>query len=229
MRTIIQTPSNNLKNSLDFYSKLDFDLISEKDPTIVSDGKVFIEISSDKYARAGIKLFSPNWKTAISQMEKTTPIMKIENGYLLSVPCGMWVYLMEKTDAFDYDVSEDSTSALGNFVGISLESVGIEKSTEIWMRLGFSQSAGATEQGWITLINSDNMAISIMSPNNCPHLFFNPSLTYFNGKKNEQIIKNIKNLDIPIEEEITHFNKNGLVDNIIIRDPGGFGYFIFND
>jgi len=73
------------------------------------------------------------------------------------------------------------------------------------------------------------MGVSIMKPNMCPHLFFNPSLTYFNGGKNPEIIEAIRKLDIPITEEITYFNKEGLVDNIIIRDPGGYGFFIFND
>ncbi len=68
-----------------------------------------------------------------------------------------------------------------------------------------------------------------MKPNACPHLFFNPSLTYFNGKNNIDIIAKIRALNISITEEITHFNKEGKVDNIIIRDPGGFGFFLFND
>ena len=29
--------------------------------------------------------------------------------------------------------------------------------------------------------------------------------------------------------KITQFNKEGIVDNVIIRDPGGYGFFIFND
>ena len=68
-----------------------------------------------------------------------------------------------------------------------------------------------------------------MKTGSCPHLFFNPSLTYFNGAKNLSIIQQIKTLQIPITEEITHFNKEGIVDNIIIRDPGGLGFFLFSD
>jgi len=54
-------------------------------------------------------------------------------------------------------------------------------------------------------------------------------LTYFNGKQNLEVIEKIRNNAIPITEEITHFNKEGIVDNIIIRDPGGYGFFIFSD
>jgi len=73
------------------------------------------------------------------------------------------------------------------------------------------------------------MAVSFMQPNSCPHLFFNPSMTYFNGKNNLPIIAKIREAGILITEEITHFNQEGIVDNIIIRDPGGYGFFIFSD
>jgi hypothetical protein len=68
-----------------------------------------------------------------------------------------------------------------------------------------------------------------MAPNACPHLFFNPSLTYFNGKNNLQIIENIRKSGVDITEEITVFNKEGIVDNVILRDNGGLGFFIFSD
>ena len=68
-----------------------------------------------------------------------------------------------------------------------------------------------------------------MAANSCPHLFFNPSLTYFNSGRNPEVIAGIRAAGIPISEEITIFNKEGRVDNIIIRDPGGYGFFLFND
>ena len=44
----------------------------------------------------------------------------------------------------------------------------------------------------------------------CPHLFFNPSLTYFNGKEgNPKVITAVRDAGIPITEEITHFNREG--------------------
>jgi hypothetical protein len=54
-------------------------------------------------------------------------------------------------------------------------------------------------------------------------------MTYFNGGNNMAVIGKIRSARIPIAEEITHFNKEGIVDNIIIRDPGGYGFFVFND
>ncbi len=54
-------------------------------------------------------------------------------------------------------------------------------------------------------------------------------MTFFNGKDNLNLIAKIREAGIPITEEITHFNKENIVDNIIIRDPGGYGFFIFSD
>ncbi|MFK8104239.1 MAG: hypothetical protein AB8G15_17055 [Saprospiraceae bacterium] len=63
----------------------------------------------------------------------------------------------------------------------------------------------------------------------CPHLFFNPSLSYFNGKENLAIITELRARKIPLTEEITFFNPEGIVDNVIVRDPGGLGFFVFSD
>ena len=54
-------------------------------------------------------------------------------------------------------------------------------------------------------------------------------MTYFNGGNNLAVIQDIREAGIPITEEITQFNDRGEVDNVIIRDPGGYGFFIFND
>ncbi len=88
---------------------------------------------------------------------------------------------------------------------------------------------GSIAQGWVAFENGTSVGISIMKPMVCPHLFFNPGLTFFNGGKNLPIIQKIKTVGIPIAEEITVFNKEGIVDNVILCDPGGLGFFIFND
>lgn len=225
MRTLIQTPTSNLKDSLEFYSKLKFNVISDKDPVIVSDGKAFIQINPDRYARAGIKLFHSNWDETVTRLKKWASILKTEEGYLLTDTSGMWIYLIETDDQFDLEMSEASSSALGNYMGIGLETPDIETSKEIFTILGFERN----DPNWASFTNADQVTVTFYPPNSCPHLFFNPSLTYFNGSDNPKVIDYIRKQNIPITEEITYFNPNNEVDNIIIRDPGGFGFFIFND
>ena len=229
MNTIIQTPTNGLPVSLEFYKQLEFNVISEASSTIVTDGKVAIEINPDRYARAGVKLYAPSWGDKITDLEKYTTVTKTNEGYLLSDPSGVWMYLIEGQSPVPGSPAEKSFSVLGNCAGLSLETTDIERSLSIWQTVGFDNITGAIEQGWIACTNAEGHGVSLMKPNACPHLFFNPSLTYFNGKNNIDIIAKIRALNIPITEEITHFNEEGKVDNIIIRDPGGYGFFLFSD
>ena len=226
---IIQTPTPNLEESLAFYQTLGFSILPHPNKTIVSDGKAIIEINPNRFARAGFQLFSNDWLAIIKQLKKETAIVKIDDGYLLGDTSGNSIYLIETADIPQFSTTEKSSVALGNFAGLSLEVIDIDKAMKIYAILGFKVTMGSLEQGWIALANQMGFSVSLMKPNACPHLFFNPSMTYFNGAENLKIIQNIRDLNIPITEEITHFNKDGIVDNIIIRDPGGYGFFVFSD
>ena len=227
MQALIQTPTPYLDASIDFYSKLGFKQISEN-PIIFSDGKANIEINPNRYARAGLRFFKASWSIEISKLKAIAEIHPTKDGHLLADPSGVWIYLVDGKPGFDQKEEELSFSTLGNYMGISLESTDPKKSFEIYQILGFQLAFGSIDSGFFAL-TANGFSISIMKPNSCPHLFFNPSLTYFNGKNNLEIIAKIRSLPIPITEEITYFNKESIVDNIIIRDPGGLGFFIFND
>ena len=227
MTILLHSPTSDLQASLDFYLRLGFQQVLEN-PLILTDGKAYIEINPDRFARAGIKLFKESWKTEIQKIQETTALTSFDKGYLLADPSGIWIYLMEDKAPIEIATDDNCFSVLGNYAGLSLETTDIQKSIKLYGIFGFSLSGGALEQGYISLENN-GFTISLMKPLSCPHLFFNPSMTYFNGLENPEIIQKIKNLNIPITEEITHFNKEGIVDNIIVRDPGGFGFFVFSD
>lgn len=210
MKTIIQTPTPNLSKSKDFYSTLGFSIISKESPTLFSDGKCIIKINPDLFSRAGVKLYNVSWEKTIDELDKITSVQKIDDSYLLSDPSGTWIYLIESDENFDYDLANIKSSFLGNNAGLSLETTDIALSIKIWKFIGFTKQDGSLDQGWITLTNSEGITVSLMKPNTCPHLFFNPSLTFFNGVNNISIIEKIKSLNIPITEEITHFNKEGI-------------------
>lgn len=227
--TIIISPTHSLEKSLDFYKRLNYTILSKKNPCLVTDGKVIIEINPDHFTRAGIKLFKKDWSQEIIVLEKLTTITNTTTGYLLSDPNGVRIYLETKEPAVNQKIEEKNEGFTGNFAGMSIEATDIEKSAKIWEALGFEKGQGSIEQGWISYSNGSSVDVSLMRPLMCPHLFFNPSLTFFNSKNNMALIEKIRSAGIPMAEEITHFNKEGIVDNIIIRDPGGYGFFIFND
>lgn len=229
MASLIHTPTPKLEKSLDFYQRLQFQQLPHPDKHFVTDGKCLIYINPDRYARAGVQLYGDNWPDQLAKLEKLTAVSSTDDGYLLGTPGGARVYLTKGELDLEFKPSETATSHLGNFAGVSLETTDMKGSAVIWEALGFKQSMGSMDQGWVAFQNDDQMTVSLMRPNTCPHLFFNPSLTYFNGGNNLAVIEKVRKAGIPITEEITYFNKEGLVDNIIIRDPGGYGFFLFND
>lgn len=229
MTAHIQTPTPNLKASLDFYKTLNFKVLKEGDSSFVTDGKALIEINTDRFARAGVKMFSTSWKEKVESLKKQFNVNTIDGGYLLAAPSGVRVYLMEGNSPIDFTPEEASFGVPGNYMGLSVETTDFAGSFAFWESFGFSAVMGGVDKGYVVMLNSEGFGFSFMKPNSCPHLFFNPSLTYFNSGKNPAVIAKLRELNIPITEEITHFNKEGIVDNVIIRDPGGLGFFVFND
>ena len=229
MNSFFISPTPHLASSIDFYNRAGFKVDEKEGRALVTDGKAFIEINSERYIRAGLCLFRDSWDSIIGDFGPQTSFVETEHGYIVNDPSGTWVYLNHGSHRYNLTPEEDSFSILGGFAGMSLEVISIQGAIEFYEKLGFEKTYGSAEQGWVTLQNDDKLTISLMKPLVCPHLFFNPSLTYFNGGNNLEVIENIRKAGIPFTEEITHFNKEGKVDNVIIRDPGGFGFFIFND
>jgi hypothetical protein len=165
----------------------------------------------------------------VRELARLAPVLPIERGYVVGAPSGVWVYLLEGEAPGQVPPGNESTSVLGRFAGLSIETLDPGRSTAFWQQLGFSPSAGSVEQGWLSLQEAGGFTLSLLRALNCPHLFPNPSLTYFNSENNLAAIAQIRALGIPIAEEITVFNTEGIVDNILLRDPGGLGCFVFND
>jgi len=225
----IHTPTNNLEQSMDFYNSLNYELVSKEKPTLFSDGKFLIEINDERIARAGVKMYKESWAEEVTSIKELTQVYEMENGYALNDLNGCWIYLTESKLGVETKLAGESMGLTGNFMGLCLEAANMGKSVEIWSTLGFDISMGTVEQGFVQMQHENGFGLALLKPLTSPHLFFNPSLTFFNGENNLGLIEKIKAVDIDITEEITIFNEEGIADNIIIRDPGGLGFFIFSD
>ena len=115
----------------------------------------------------------------------------------------------------------------GNHSGVCLETLDLNASYRFWQAKGFNWVLAA-QATWCSLKHESGANISFLKVNHYPHLFLNPSLAFFNGIKNSAVIKHIKTLQIPIQQEVI-FSKETHADNLVLRDPGGIGLFIFND
>ena len=223
----IQTATPQLSQSQEFFTQIGFKPVGDN-PMLWSDGKALIEINPDRFARPGIKLQKEDWSHEVATLRKITKVTPTAQGQLLSEPSGTWRYLVENETKPDFTFAEQPFGYLGNFVGLSLETTDMQRSADILETLGFKETMGSRDQGFVGLALGD-FGLSLMKPLSCPHLFFSPSLTYFNGINNKAIIDNLRSRQVPFAEEITIFNKEGIVDNVVIRDPGGLGFFIFSD
>ncbi len=224
-RTTIVTPTPRLDRSLDFYRRLGFTQFVEEN--LVGDGQVVIEIESKRHARAGIRLEVDDVAAVVAELETIGRVYRLGDTPIAIAPTGTWVYLSPVAE--HPAGGELPRSTLGRCVGLSLESPDMDTSDAFWRLLGWHVSDGSIDDGYVSYKHATGLDVTIMLPLACPHLFFNPSLTYFNGAENVEVIRRIRAADVPITQEITWFNKTETVDNVILRDPGGYGFFVFND
>jgi len=227
LQYFLQTPTPNLAKSIAYFKALGYEIKQYKNYTLAYDAALTILINTDRTARAGVTMIKKNWDEEVAKLKKHTNVIKKNGNYYFADPSGCWFHLLTKEIE---EIPDTKTSCiLGNYAGLSMESMDIQCSSRILQALNFELSAGAVEQGWLTFTDASKNNISIMAPFACPHIFVNPSVSFFNGAENLKIIENIRKLSIPIAEEITAFSKDGTVDNIILQEPGGYGFFVFSD
>ncbi len=222
----IQTPTPDEQLSLSFYLRLGFTKLEHPEP-LFSDGSVTVELVGDRFARTGLKLYGEHWNEIVPRLPPHTPVIEREEMFVVGAPSGARVYL-HKGQA-KWKAQPLPRSRLGDFSGLSVETIDMSQSVQFWNALGFEISSGGVDKGWLTLSQEGAIDVSLMKMFSCPHLFPNPGLTYFNHGENPKLIRALRDARVPIAEEITHFNAEGLVDNVIVADPGGTGFFVFND
>ena len=206
MRLIVESPAPNLEKSLSYYKKIGFQSSAWKNGGLCQSKSVTIFLNPDPYSRPCLNLFG-------------APEEAIEVS-----PSGTWIKLEQE----NIDIPlVNKESLLGNYGGVCIETLNLKTSFIYWQAKGFM---GQLEQNvnWCSLKNKNGDLISLLKAKSCPHLFTNPSLAFFNGSNNKTIIQQIKSLQFPITQEV-FFGEETTADNLILNDPGGVGFFIFND
>lgn len=229
MKAIIQIATPSLERSLDFYERSNFKYFKQDDKTYIHCKPFIALLNDDPYARSGIRIYDEKWERLLidKKLEKNTT--KTSEGYIIKSPEGCPMYL-DTSPTYLINTPENHEHAIfGNYAGFSLESTNLNYSIDFWGIFGFEVSNGDPTQGWVELKDVNGFALSLLGYQACPHLFPIPSISYFNGGNSLAAIEKIKTQKLTILEEITRFNKEGIADNIIVMDPSGFGFFVFND
>lgn len=225
--TILTTPCLDLSISENYYAMLDFRLFTRDERHFALAKDFAIELNTSPFARPGLKMIRS--KATLENLLCHLTKIKIGEDFLVVSPEGCCVYLSETPLPFSNADLREKNTVLGNFNGVSIESVDLDASLEFWQKIGFNQVGGSVENGWVMMKNEDDFDLNLMRFGMCPHLFLNPGLNFFNGTDNPAIIREIKNRKLPIQQEITHFNPGFPAENIIVQDIGGLIFFIFND
>lgn len=224
--TIINTVALNFSESLSFYGSLGFDKKIVDGGAYVYDSSVVIFISTKTSHRLGLSLMQPDWSSELEAVRVYTEPVVVDDHFLVSDSSGIHIKLLPIQSQLP---QSSKNSILGNFSGVSLEVVEFDRSKLIWEALGYQQSAGDANQGWIVLSKEDNLSVGLIKAGACPHIFTNPGLNYFNGTNNLDVIKKVRATGGSIAEEITAFSKTGEVDNVILQDQAGLSFFLFSD
>ena len=227
MQLFLQTCTPNIHQSKNYFKALDFELEDKGDYTLVYDRQMHIMISHERSGRKGLSLIKENWESEITQLAQFVEVKQNNGVYYFVSPSGTRFALKSGPSVMIPEAQ--STCLLGNYAGVSLETMDIKMSMKILQVLGFEQSGGGLDKGWVSCTDQAQNTISLMMPFTCPHLFINPSGTFFNSGGNTEIIAKIRQRGIAIYEEITAFSTKCDVDNITMREPGGVGFFVFND
>lgn len=128
MNALIQLASPNLKKSQLFYEKLSFNKI---DANTYSDGFGVFSINEKRTARNSLILFSNSWKNEVEKLRAKTKVVETEDGFLFADYSGCPILLKETENPYQ-NWNMDHKSHLGNFMGLSLESIRMNDSMELF-------------------------------------------------------------------------------------------------
>ncbi|MBU2019293.1 MAG: hypothetical protein KJ941_06585 [Bacteroidetes bacterium] len=218
---IYQTPAIDVDRSKLFFEKSGWTKFILDDQLHYADGKSIFRLNPIPTSRAGMIY------RASENEVRPDIFIRMNDTWATACPSGIYTY-WESGEQVSFD-SADS-SILGNNHGLTIESINLQESIRFYTKLGFVPESESVEHGFVSMKHASGFILTLLKSGMCPHSFCNPSLSFFNGKEgNPKVIDLIRKSGIEIYEEVTFFNPDNKVDNLILREPGGFGFFIFND
>lgn len=221
MKIIYQTPTPDLAASKSFFSKAGWKDVSTDTQTLYQDGDQFVRINTAVHVRPGLVI------QASENENRPAIFQKIGDEWIAACPSNIWVYWENESQVYP---EQSVQSHLGNLAGLTIETLKMTESLTFYTQLGFQVTGGDAAHGFVSMKHDCGFGLTLLKAGMCPHLFLNPSISYFNGKEgNPVVIEKIRQENLTILQEVDHFNENNIVDNLILREPGGMGFFIFND
>lgn len=226
MTLCLTTPAPDPEVSARSLTRLGFEPVS-KGSSLMTDGAAVIHVDTTPRARAGVRVWRGALGREADELLTRHGAAPFDGGRLAAAPSGVPLWVV---DGPEPELETGPLGALlGSFAGISIETPSLARSVAFWSALLDARvAAGGVDQGWLTLRRDGLADLSFMGPLACPHSFANPSLTYFNGGRNAEVIAAVRAREIPVFEEVGGTD-SAPAENIVLREPGGIGFFVFND
>lgn len=229
-KVIINSAAQNINRVSAFYDKIGFKN-ALNNQIYVTDNQSVIKLNSSNSTRVCIELYTDN-SPKIRELLMPS-IFEKDSSYVTSDPNGVLIDVFDIADYPNLTFPDNSdTSLLGNYAGIGIETLKMKESVDFYVMLGYNSPGELNgSESYLTLQNDELPPLTLFKMGMCPHSFYNPSLTFFNGKEqNPILIKKMKELGITFTEEVTVFSKDSTqLENVIVEDGGGLHFFVFND
>lgn len=231
-KLIINTAAQNIERLHHFYDQVGYQSIDEHG-SFRYDGQALIHLDGTNEARTSIHMYADKLETIVAKIINLGyNVIQQSESIGFSDPNGVKWKLYEFDEYPDIHFNRDfEMSLLGKYFGLGIESFEYERSIEFYKALGYKIISGdPANKSYLSLAQEGCHDLTLFYPGSCPHAFYNPSLTFFNGKKgNPVLIDKMRSVNIQFTEEVTVFSDDGAVDNVIVEDGGGLHFFVFND
>jgi len=195
---------------------------SDETSTLLTDGNLYFDLRRSKQNTTMVSYcvndignaveMAQNLEIEIAEMSPHHVIMREPNGLLILL-AGPGVISLREFD-------RNPMSIAGTLYEVSVETSDMERSIAWWQNVGFKVLT--RQQTWCTL-DDGNLKIGLYEKGSCPHLFRNPSITYFEPDMAERIAT-LKGRGLTFAQEEGEIGMKG---HAIAESPDGQYFFLF--
>jgi hypothetical protein len=216
--------STNTVATGQFLGTLGFSTIaSDDESTLLTDGNLYFDLRRAEKNKTMLSYCVHDVTNAVEMAQnlEIDIVEKSPHHVIVREPNGLLILLAGPDVVSLRDFEKKPSSLCGTFYEASLETNDVDRSIVWWQNVGFKVTAH--KDTWCTL-DDGKIMIGLYKKGNCPHLFRNPSLTYFEPDMGERIAELKKEGIQFLQEE----KEIGMKGHAIAESPDGQYFFLFS-
>lgn len=215
--------STNTAAARQFLDMLGFTVMASDDPsTLLTDGNLYFDLRRAKKNATMLSYCVNDIANAVEMAHNLEIDIAEQSPHhaILREPNGLMI-LLAGPEVVSLNVREIAPPSIaGTLDELSLETDNMERSILWWQNVGFKVLT--RQQTWCTL-DDGNIKIGLYDKGICPHVFRNPSLTYFESDMAERIAR-LKKRGMTFAQEEKEIGMKG---HAVAESPDGQYIFLF--